>query len=290
MSGTRLGCRLEKTLGRLLTSSGIISEAALNSLLQIARAPNARLVFTNNPALDSSSEPTDASSITHWKPVHRGGKLHVKPPVLSSLGRDHVEGVASVGRLGDLPSRVRQVHGTGVCLGDGGPRLGGALRVVGAEDDLVVFKVDHAELGALDLGVLQPADVRVGPDLAADHVPALGGQGPGQGQPVALSPAVSFEDEGGAQDRQVRLDNAGGDTLDPVYPWREQLVTLTVWILEAVRVDVWAESVDGDGALHGGRIDGDEGVLVVGGELKGPIDVRSVVPARDRLPGAYLDV
>jgi hypothetical protein len=101
--------------------------------------------------------------------------------MLSSLGRDHVEGVASVGRLGDLPGRVRQVYETGVCLGDGGPRLGGALRAVGAEDDLAVFKGDHAELGALDLGVVHPADVRVGPDLDADHVPALGGQGPGQG-------------------------------------------------------------------------------------------------------------
>jgi hypothetical protein len=80
-------------------------------------------------------------------------------------------------------------------------------------------------------------------------------------------------------------------TLSTQYiPDAKQLVTLAVWILEAVQVDGGAESVDGDGALHGGRIDGDEGVLVVGGELKGPVDVRSVVPARDRLPGAYLDV
>ena len=209
----------------------------------------------------------------------------------SSLRRDHVEGVASVGRLGDLPGRVRQVHRASIRLGDGGPRLGGRrLRAVGAEDDPLVFEEDHAELGAVDLGVVQPANVRVGADVAAEHIPASGSRGPGHGQPVTLSPAVAVEDEGGAQDREVRLHDAGGDALDPEDPWREQLGAVAVWILEAVRVEGWAESFDGNSALDGRRVDGGESVLVVGRELKGPVDVRVVVLARDRLLGADLDV
>ena len=73
-------------------------------------------------------------------------------------------------------------------------------------------------------------------------------------------------------------------------PWREQLGAVAVWILEAVRVEGWAESFDGNSALDGRRVDGGESVLVVGRELKGPVDVRVVVLARDRLLGADLDV
>ena len=138
--------------------------------------------------------------------------------------------------------------------------------------------------------MVQPANVGVGPDAAAEHVPAPGSREPGHGQPVTLSPAVAVEDEGGAQDREVRLHDAGGDALDPEDPWREQLGAVAVWILEAVRVEGWAESFDGNSALDGRRVDGGESVLVVGRELKGPVDVRVVVLARDRLLGADLDV